>query len=176
MAQDYAKKYVTRNAKKKAAEPRSSRPAFLAGLLVGAACMYVVPIVLEPKPVAPKTSVTAGDESKLSALKFDFYTLLKDSEIIVPDSSQFENSDSQPTKNYSYVLQVGSFSNPRDAESLKVQLLLLNLTAEIETFSLDTGTTHRVLVGPFADTSKMTSARNKLADNKINSLLLKRTL
>lgn len=176
MAQDYAKKSATRNPKKKAAEPSSSRPAFLAGLIIGAACMYFVPLLLEPKPVDPDTAIEAADESKLSALKFDFYTLLKDSEIIVPDSSQFESNKSQVEKNHAYVLQVGSFRNPRDAESLKVQLLLLNLTAEIETFGLDTGTVHRVLVGPFANTSKMTLARNKLADNKINSLLLKRTL
>ena len=176
MAHDYAKKSATRNSKKNSAEPKSSRPAFLAGLVIGAACMYAVPLLLEPKPAALKTAVKAGDEPKLSALKFDFYTLLKDSEILVPDSSQFDNNESQPAKKYNYVLQVGSFRNPRDAESLKVQLLLLNLSAEIETFSMDAGTMHRVLVGPFADTSKMTSARNKLADNNINSLLLKRTL
>ncbi|MBT6779648.1 MAG: carbamoyl-phosphate synthase small subunit, partial [Porticoccaceae bacterium] len=35
---------------------------------------------------------------------------------------------------------------------------------------------HRVLVGPFANTSKMASARAKLAQNEIDSLLLKRSL
>jgi cell division protein FtsN len=176
MAQDYAKKSATRYPKQKAAEPKSSRPAFASGLIIGALCMYFIPILLEPNPTDSKTLVKSAETSKLSALKFDFYTLLKDSEIIVPESGQFENSKSQVEEKYSYVLQAGSFRNPRDAENLKVQLLLLNLSAEIETFSLDTGTVHRILVGPFANTSKMASARAKLAENKINSLVLKRKL
>ncbi len=176
MAQDYAKKSATRHPKQKAAEPKSSRPAFASGLIIGALCMYFIPILLEPNPVDSATSAKPAEDSKLSALKFDFYTLLKDSEIIVPDSSQFEESKNQVEVKHSYVLQAGSFRNPRDAENLKVQLLLLNLSAEIETFSLDTGTVHRVLVGPFANTSKMASARAKLAENKINSLLLKRKI
>ena len=176
MAQDYTKKSATRYPKQKATEVKSSRPAFFSGLIIGALCMYFVPIMLEPKLEDPNSPVESTEESKLSALKFDFYTLLKDSEIIVPDSGQFTNSESKPEKDYAYLLQVGSFRNPRDAEGLKVQLLLLNLPAEIETFSLDTGTMHRVLVGPFANTSKMASAQVKLAENRINSLLLKRKL
>ena len=73
-------------------------------------------------------------------------------------------------------MQAGSFKNVQDAENFKVQLLLLNLPAESERVTSKNGDIwHRVLVGPFVNTSKMASARAKLAQNEINSLLLKRS-
>ncbi|MCS5588002.1 MAG: SPOR domain-containing protein, partial [Porticoccaceae bacterium] len=74
-----------------------------------------------------------------------------------------------------YLLQVGSFKNKPDAESLRVQLLLLNLEAFVEPFETSSGDTwYRVLVGPFDSDSKSASARAKLSDNNLESLLLKR--
>jgi cell division protein FtsN len=72
---------------------------------------------------------------------------------------------------------VGSFRNKADAEGLRVKLLLLNLTASVETSGADTGDIwHRVLVGPFANTSKTAAARAKLSQNDIDSLLIKRKI
>ena len=181
MARDHAKTSATRYPRQSAATPTSSRPAFISGLIVGALCMHFVPALLEPSAsdtiTETETETETEHQSKLSVLKFDFYTLLKDSEIIVPDGNQPNESKSQPETDYTYLLQAGSFRNPRDAESLKIQLLLLNLTANIETFELNTGATvNRVLVGPFASRAKTASAKTKLAENNINSILLKRKL
>ena len=177
MARDHAKKSATRYPKQSAVKPPSSRPAFIAGLIVGALCMHFGPSLLEPKPDDAVTNADPQGDSKLSGLKFDFYTLLKDSEIIVPDGNQSIESKNQRETDYTYLLQAGSFINPRDAESRKIQLLLLNLTADIETFEMDTGeTVNRVLVGPFASRAKTASAKKKLAENNINSILLRRKL
>ena len=177
MARDHAKKSATRYRKPSAAKPTSSRPAFISGLIVGALCMHFVPALLEPSASDTITETETEHQSKLSVLKFDFYTLLKDSEIIVPDGNQPNESKSQPETDYIYLLQAGSFTNPRDAESLRIQLLLFHLTANIETFELNTGATvNRVLVGPFASRAKTASAKTKLAENNINSILLKRKL
>ena len=177
MARDHAKKSATRYPRQSAATMTSSRPAFISGLIVGALCMHFVPALLEPSPSDPITETENEHQSKLSVLKFDFYTLLKDSEIIVPDGNQPNESKSQPETDYIYLLQAGSFTNPRDAESLRIQLLLFHLTANIETFELNSGATvNRVLVGPFASRAKTASAKTKLAENNINSILLKRKL
>jgi cell division protein FtsN len=102
--------------------------------------------------------------------------MLKDSEIVIPDSKQ-QKGNVVVKKNFSYLLQVGSFRNKPDAEGLRVQLLLLNLTATVETFGAGTGDVwHRVLVGPFANTSKTAAARAKLSQNDIDSLMVKRKL
>jgi cell division protein FtsN len=177
MARDHAKTSATRYPRQSAATPTSSRPAFISGLIVGALCMHFVPALLEPSASDTITETETEHQSKLSVLKFDFYTLLKDSEIIVPDGSQPNESKSQPETDYIYLLQAGSFTNPRDAESLRIQLLLFHLTANIETFELNSGATvNRVLVGPFASRAKTASAKTKLAENNINSILLKRKL
>ena len=84
--------------------------------------------------------------------------------------------DSQK-KTYSYLLQAGSFKYVKDAENLRVELLLLNLDAAIEAVTLGSGEVwQRVLVGPFSNMSKVAAARTKLAQNRIDSLLLKREI
>ena len=58
-----------------------------------------------------------------------------------------------------------------------MKLLLLNLNAKVERIDLGNGEKwHRVLVGPFTDSSSMSYARTKLSENQIDSLLLKRKL
>jgi len=113
--------------------------------------------------------------NKLSDLTFTFYNELKNAEIAVSDERL--DAGVSPQKSYSYLLQAGSFKYVKDAENLRVQLLLLNLDAAIEAVTLGSGEVwQRVLVGPFSDMSKVAAARTKLAQNRIDSLLLKREI
>jgi len=137
--------------------------------------MYFFPLINESSPSDAAAAVNEiVEKADLKELKFDFYTLLKETEILVPDDQDSANT-ADPEKDAVYVLQAGSFKNIRDAENLKVELLLMNLSAESESVKSKNGDIwHRVLVGPFTDTSKMASARAKLAENNIDSLKLKR--
>jgi Cell division protein len=75
-----------------------------------------------------------------------------------------------------YILQVASFKNADDAEQLKVELILLNLEAQIEKARIRNGETwHRVLVGPFLSRSQRETARATLVANRYEALVLKRT-
>ena len=100
----------------------SSRPAFISGLFIGALIMYVLPPMLDTdKKIDPAAVTDIVGKADIQELKFDFYELLKDDEIMVsPESSEIE-------QNSQYVLQVGSFKSAQDAENLKVQLLLESL-------------------------------------------------
>ena len=160
-----------------AAQEKSSRPAFIAGLLIGAAVMYFVPPMLNKTSQSNPSAVgELIEKANIQELKFDFYTLLKDNEILIPDDQEAQSNSINPDKNTQYLLQAGSFKNVQDAENFKVQLLLLNLPAESERVTRKNGDIwHRVLVGPFVNTSKIASARAKLAQNEIDSLLLKRS-
>ena len=134
---------------------------------------------MEKAPTATATvqDVTETVKAEASDLQFDFYTLLKKTEIIVPNNTSEESEDEQPEENFTYLLQAGSFKIANDAESRRVKLLLLNLNASVELINLGNGEKwHRVLVGPFDDASSMTYARTKLAENQIDSLLLKRKI
>ena len=118
--------------------------------------------------------------------RFDFYTLLQESEVIVSEDEtpvlneplelpKEKPKATAPQSSEIYLLQVGSFKSQSDADSLRVNLLLLNLQAYIEKVSPRPGETwHRVLVGPLDSRSQVANAKSKLATNKIDSLLLKR--
>jgi len=130
-----------------------------------------------PTATTAVKDVTETVKAEASELKFDFYTLLKNTEIIVPNDEPSNNQNIEPKENSSYLLQAGSFKNANDAEALRVKLLLLNLSANIETVNLGNGEKwHRVLVGPFTDSSSLAYARAKLAENAIDIVLLKRKL
>jgi len=178
MPQDY-KRSSNRSAKKQPAKQGSSLPTFLFGMVFGALLMHFAPALLKTAPTATTAvqDVTETVKEEASELKFDFYTLLKNTEIIVPSNEPTDNQNIEPEENFSYLLQAGSFKNSSDAEALRVKLLLLNLSASVETVKIGNGEKwHRVLVGPYTDSSSMAYARAKLAENAIDIVLLKRKL
>ncbi|MGB0449256.1 MAG: SPOR domain-containing protein [Porticoccaceae bacterium] len=178
MPQDY-KRSTSNSAKKQPAKQGSSLPPFVFGMVFGALLMHFAPALLKTAPTATTAvqDVTETVKEEAAELKFDFYTLLKNTEIIVPNNEPADNQDIEPEENFSYLLQAGSFKNASDAEALRVKLLLLNLSASVETVNLGNGEKwHRVLVGPYTDSSNMAYARAKLAENAIDIVLLKRKL
>lgn len=189
MTRDYAKKSSHRGQSRPSA--RKSRPTrqgapgwlwLLAGILVGALLTVLFQLAKSPDtdtaaaPAEPPVQEESGNKPH-----FDFYTLLRETEVIVPDApapksgSQQQAVEPKVTANEVFLLQVGSFKASADADSLRARLLLLNLSASIETVSPRKGETwHRVLVGPFTSHGDVSEARNRLAGNGIDSLLLKR--
>ena len=178
MSRNNSRGAASRRGKSQSGADKSSTLPFLAGLLVGALLMYFLPTILATDPTL-KSDVVSDivNKANVQELQFDFYELLKDDEILVPETESIDTKSGQLGKDYQYILQVGSFRSNDEAENLKVTLLLMNLNAESESIKNKNGETwHRVLVGPFANTSKMASARAKLAQNNIESLMLKREL
>ncbi|WP_297186367.1 SPOR domain-containing protein [uncultured Porticoccus sp.] len=190
MTRDYARKTSRRssgNVRRKTPS-RQSLPGWLwllAGILVGIVATFLLQGP-EPDP-APAEQPTVKPVEEESGVKprFDFYTLLRETEVIVPDSSvpqaeeappnQSASTPATPTAKEVFLLQVGSFKSNRDADSLRARLLLLNLSASIERVTPRPGETwHRVLVGPFTNRAELASARDSLSGNGIDSLLLKR--
>lgn len=68
----------------------------------------------------------------------------------------------------SYYLQAGNFQQPDDAERARATVLLLGLDASIVVRSDSNGLAgHRVRIGPFFDTSRLTEAKLRLRSNNI---------
>lgn len=179
MPQDYAK---PRRPKKTPSQnrrtPSGSRipgwtlllGGFIAGILVSALSLYWYLNL----PVSTGDSDAGEIEQTDVRPRFDFYTLLKESEIFVPETEEAPESQS-PSEQFHYLLQAGSFRRFDDADGLRAQLLLLNLNASVETSNTKPGETwHRVLVGPFTSRSKAANARASLLQNGIDNILLKR--
>ena len=103
--------------------------------------------------------------------EFRFYDELKHREVEVSGNSVAEREQ----EDYNYALQAGSFKQSTDAESLRAEVILLGLDAEVERRKNDSGTVwHRVIVGPFTSRSKLSKARGILIDNNIKSIRIKR--
>ena len=99
-------------------------------------------------------------------------------EVVVPEQELARKS--QPAKTAavdddsgSYILQVGSFRENSDAEQMKARLALLGISARVQPVTVNGATWHRVRVGPLNGARQADTMRNQLANNGIDSLVMK---
>lgn len=67
-----------------------------------------------------------------------------------------------------YYLQAGAFRETADAESMKAKLALMGFEATVSERQAETGTLHRVRIGPFGQLETMNRVRTKLSDNGVD--------
>lgn len=119
----------------------------------------------------PKSQEKA--ETKEEEPRFDFYTLLPELEVIIPESEiKEEQARIKERDDIAYMIQVGSFRKYSDADSLKAQLALLGIEADIEPVSSKGEQWLRVRVGPFTSKRELNKVRNRLHSNNINTMLV----
>jgi cell division protein FtsN len=157
----------------------------------------------EPAPAARKQAVASEEAAPTTPeTRFDFYTLLPEREVIVPDQQAVEaapvttpkppTAQATPTPSASssptpalptttppatdevYLLQAGSFRGSAEAERRRAQIEALGLTARIESVAANGDTWYRVQAGPFTSSSNLSSARSRLSGAGIETLLLRR--
>ena len=155
MAQNYSKKSAYKRQEK---QTKSAFPVFVSGFILGIVACQVLPFLLKESAQSGISGNQIIDIKTPAVPDFQFPNLLKG----------IEESDAI------YLIQVSSFKNEADAESLKVKLMLLNFEVFTEVYEKSTDDVwHRVVVGPFASKRESSQARKKLADNNFDSLLLK---
>jgi len=119
---------------------------------------------------APKQEAGTPDKPR-----FDFYKILPGTEEPVSDQElkQAAPAAANGVKDNFY-LQVGSFQTEAEADNLKAKLALLGVEAVIQTATLpQKGVWHRVRVGPYNDIQDVNRIRATLAQNSIESSLIK---
>jgi cell division protein FtsN len=72
-----------------------------------------------------------------------------------------------------YLLQVGAFPSPSDAESLKAKLAMQGFVANVAPVNVNGQTYNRVRLGPFHSATELESAKQRLASAGINAIALK---
>jgi len=105
--------------------------------------------------------------------RYDFFSVLPEVERVVPAqeiAERMAERESEPSR--TYTLQAGSFRAKADAETLKAQITLLGLSAEVQSVTVDDQTWHRVRVGPFDSARAADGARRRLQDNSMEALVL----
>jgi cell division protein FtsN len=151
----------------------------------------------------------AGEkESEQSKLNFDFYNVLPEFEVPVPDSQpgkpapkpviapppkpsapvtvetapRPQTASSKPVtpkpvtvpEPGAYIIQAGSFSTAKDADTRRAQLALLGIVSKVQKVTVSSGKTyHRVQVGPLDNRERIEQVSELLKENSIEYMLVK---
>ncbi len=129
------------------------------------------------KQQAKKSTSTKSKPAAKKEQKFNFYTILPELEILIPESEtrppvNTSGSTNKTTNiaNKQYVLQVGSFQNLNDAEKLKANLAFLGLSANIQHVTVNKQAWHRVRTGPYLDKQQLYKNQKLLKKNNIPAI------
>jgi len=157
----------------------------LSGLTVGLFVAFLVFLqTREPAPVKTAAREPARASAKAPAaatpekkpLSYDFYTILPQFEVEVPEEKNPPREKPVPAVAApgTYTLQVGSFTNARDADTRKAELAMLGIVSAVQAVNVDGKSTyHRVRIGPFSDLERLNSVRQTLRENGIEFMTLK---
>lgn len=110
--------------------------------------------------------------------KFNFYTILPELEVLIPDSeTQPPKSSATPVSNdlnpdKQYMLQAGSFQKKQDAEKLKASLALLGYEANIQHVTINHDAWHRVRLGPYTNTKELYQTISLLHQHDISTMAM----
>lgn len=120
-----------------------------------------------PSPEADMPAAAAPESIKPPVVDKSTQEQNKIAEKIEAAKAEAAKAESSDEK-WIYYLQVGAFRETADAENLKAKLALLGFEASVSERVADTGTLHRVRIGPFGQMETMNRVRGKLSDNGID--------
>ena len=135
--------------------------------------------VKQLKKQADTASAKSSDSKSSTSNKprFDFYTILPELEVTVPDEElqatiKAHTTNSKPTA--PLILQAGSFRRHDAADKLKATLALQGISARIQTITKSDGDKwHRVQIGPINDLNILNQTRHHLRKIGIASIVVK---
>jgi cell division protein FtsN len=137
------------------------------------------PVEDNSAPVEGKAADKAAADGKSAARpRFDFYNLLPEMEVMIPEQDLAAEREREAKEPVIYYLQVASFRKFEEADRLRAQLAFLNVESHIERISVtgrdnDVQTWHRVRVGPFRSAREMDKVRNRLRSASMDPIILK---
>ena len=121
------------------------------------------PVKKEPEPAKPPKP------------KFDFYTILPETETVLPERrARTKPVKTKPEEGVSYFLQAGSFAGFEEADNMKARLALTGLVAHIQKVIIEgKGEYHRVRLGPYENIDKLDAAAAQIQQMGIKTIRLK---
>jgi cell division protein FtsN len=126
-------------------------------------------------PVAEPVPAAAVPEEPAER-RFDFYEMLPNFEVIIPEQEKNVSADTQQEAVVQpgvYVLQAGSFTDFADADRRRAQIALQGVESRIQRVMIDDKTYHRVRVGPTNDLDELNRLRNLLKQANIDVLRIR---
>jgi len=125
----------------------------------------------------PRAAAATAQREPRAENRFDFYEVLPQVEVVIPDESAPPRTGSRPSRAVetpgSFLLQAGSFSAAADADRLKANLALLGFESHVQRVTLDDNDVfNRVRIGPIADIDAAKRTQRQLRAAGIDTLLM----
>jgi cell division protein FtsN len=151
-----------------------------------------------PEATAPRESEPPVAEAKPKK-NYDFYQVLPEAEVVIPDAELSAKAKAEqqaranppatpantaanpsttpaaPAAAARYILQVGSYPDPKAADEAKAKLAMAGFVAQVQPVTINGKTWHRVRLGPYASASELEAAKHALTDSGISAIALKET-
>ncbi|HLS83345.1 MAG TPA: SPOR domain-containing protein [Arenimonas sp.] len=141
-----------------------------------------------PDPEARPPAASVGEEVAPEArrTKYEFYDVLRDREVLIPDAELDAQARAEATappapagtepaaeSQVRYLLQAGAFRSATDAEALKARIALTGEVARVESAQIEGGMIHRVRLGPYPNAAALARAKQALAGHGIEAIAIK---
>ncbi|HEX5694585.1 MAG TPA: SPOR domain-containing protein [Arenimonas sp.] len=142
----------------------------------------------QPNPEARAPSASeqpvAQDAPEPKKPKYDFYDVLRDKEVIIPDAelsaqaraeadAPVEEAVPEAADGPRYLIQAGAYRSSADAEALKARIALTGEVARVESAEIQGGTIYRVRLGPYPNASTLAAAKQALGNHGIEAVAIR---
>ena len=118
-----------------------------------------------------------GAGSPGSSQNFDFYKMLPNFEVVVPEKEKDVKRDLPAAAKIErpgvYVLQGGSYRNEAEANRRRTQLALQGIEAKVQRVAVDADVWYRVRIGPIRDLDELNKLRRQLQAAEVDALLIR---
>lgn len=194
--------YLKGSGLKKLKHHLSQHPIAAPAAVVAPAHPTDIPAGLSPETVEkleqqPDVALPPEAENELEreVPQFDFYTILPEKEVVVPEHEiltrtreekvtspavpvDLTATDTQPivpetqTKpNTAYMMQAGSFKNVVDAEKMRTNLESMGIESRVERAKVGEVIWHRIKMGPYTQMSSVSTIRARLRQSGIDVIV-----
>ena len=129
-------------------------------------------------PNRARTRTRAAGDVEDSAKNYDFYDMLPNFEVVVPEKDRevSRERDTAPAKIERpgvYVLQAGSYRKQEEADRIRAQLKLQGIDANVQRVAVDDDVWHRVRIGPITDLTELNRLRARLRAADLDALVIR---
>ena len=129
------------------------------------------------KPLENPVAKKPPEPAQSPKPKFDFYTILPETETVLPErhaAIKDKPAKTKPEEGITYVLQAASFAGFEEADQLKAKLALAGVVAHIQKISIEgKGEYHRVRLGPYEKIEQLDAAAAQLQKLGVKAIRLK---
>jgi cell division protein FtsN len=123
---------------------------------------------------AAKQKVKPEPEPEHKQPRFDFYTILPEKEVVVPDyeiNTRTREERVGKAKGTHYIMQAGSFKTFKEADQLRAKLGLLGIESKVHKAKVGSAIWYRVKIGPYTHMTSVSAIKSRLRQNGIDVMV-----